>query len=243
MIVLFKFEEEFYRSRGVDAVFTGHTLADIGCQVQNKKSFLAKMNLDANDKIFALLPGSRGQEIKHILPVMLKTASLLRASFPGAQFVIAKSPHVDLKLYNKLMRRSKHDLKLRVIEGRTSDCLNACDLALIASGTATLEAAMVNKPFVVIYKMNLLNYLLYRPQVKIPNICIVNIIARRKVIPEFIQFNARPRLIAQEVSAILDNAGRMQRIKADLAETRSLLGEPGAGLRAARAILDFLNKR
>ena len=243
MIVLFKFEEEFYRSHGVDVTFVGHTLADLDCQIQDKKSFLAKMNLDVNEKIFALLPGSRGQEIKHIFPVMLRAASLLRASFPGAQFIIAKSPHVDLSVYNKLMRRSNRDLKLRVIEGRTCDCLNACDLALIASGTATLEAAMVNKPFVVIYKMNLLNYLLYRPQVKIPHICIVNIIARREVIPEFIQFNARPRLIAQEVSAILTDAKRMERIKADLAETRALLGAPGAGLRAAGAILDFLNKQ
>ncbi|MDP2905829.1 MAG: lipid-A-disaccharide synthase [Candidatus Omnitrophota bacterium] len=243
MVVLFKFEEEFYRSRGIDVTFVGHTLADLGCRLQDKKSFLDKMNLDAREKIFALLPGSRGQEIKYILPVMLKTASLLRKSFPDAQFIIAKSPHVDLKVYNKLMRRSKRDLKLRVIEDRTCDCLNACDLALITSGTATLEAAMMNKPFVVIYKMNLLNYLLYRPQVKIPHICIVNIIARRKVIPEFIQFNAKPRLIAREVSAILSDASRMERIKADLAETRSLLGEPGAGQRGARAILDFLNNK
>lgn len=242
MFVLFKFEEEFYKARGVLAEFFGHPLLEQRPS-ENKDYFLKTMGLDAEKPVFALLPGSRNQEIRHILPVMLKCAVLLRKNFPGAQFIIAKSAQVDLIVYNKLIRDSKTNIRMGIIEGKTCDCLNAANFALIASGTATLEAAIMRKPFAVIYKMGLLNYLFYRPQIKVPHICIANIIAKRQIVPEFIQSNARPAKIAAFVTSTLNNPAAIKQIETDLSAVKSLLGEPGASLRAARAILAFLNTK
>jgi lipid-A-disaccharide synthase len=131
---------------------------------------------------------------------------------------------------------------LRIVEGKTYDCIEAADFCLVASGTATLETSILQKPFAVIYKMNVLNYLLYRPQVRVPYIGMVNIVAKRKVVPEFIQFKARPKKISKVVLRILNNPSEIQRMKSDLAQVKSSLGEKGASHRAARIIVDFLNK-
>jgi lipid-A-disaccharide synthase len=114
---------------------------------------------------------------------------------------------------------------------------------MVASGTATLETAIMQKPFVIVYKMDLLNYLLYRPQVKLPYIGMVNIVAGRKIIPEFIQFRARPDRIAHEVLKILKNPSQIEQMKTGLSQIKSLLGEKGASLRAAQIVLTFLSKR
>ncbi len=230
MIVIFKFEQEFYLSHGMDVDFIGHPLLDI---------VKPEEKLSKEKFTIALLPGSRKQEIKNILPIMLKTAHLINQEIP-AQFIIAKPNQVDWDIYNHLTKKSKLDLK--VVEGKTYACMEGADFCLVCSGTATLETAIMQKPFVIIYKMNLLNYLLYRPLVSIPYIGMVNIVAGRKIIPEFVQFGARPRKIAQEVLRILSDQTELQKITANLALVKSSLGEPGAAERAARLILKFIQK-
>ncbi len=238
MIVLFKFEEEFYKRYGTDVDFVGHPLLDIVKPVSEKREFLRKLNLSESKTTITLLPGSRKQEIKNILPIMLKSCTLINRQMKESQFVIAKSPHVDLDIYNRII--GGFNIDLNIIEGKTYDCLNIADFCLVASGTATLETAIMQKPFAVIYKMNLLNYLLYRPQVKIPYIGMVNIVAGRKIVPEFIQFGATPKEISRQVLEILQNPSRIEQMQNGLAQVKSLLGEKGASLRAARIILDFL---
>jgi lipid-A-disaccharide synthase len=240
MIVLFKFEEEFYRKYGVDVDFVGHPLLDIVTATADKKEFRDRFGMSQVKKTIALLPGSRKAEIKNVLPVMLKAAAILRKEMKDVQFVLARGAGVDLSIYNRIIKRFNSDLK--IIEGKTYDCLNIADFALVCSGTATLETALMQKPFLIIYKMNLLNYLLYRPQVKVPYIGMVNIVAGGKVVPEFIQFQAYPNAISKEVLRILNNPSEIQRIKNDLAQVKSSLGEKGASHRAARIIVDFLNK-
>lgn len=240
IIVLFKFEQEFYKSYGIDADFTGHPLLDIVKPIMDRKEFLDKFKL-SESKTIALLPGSRKAEIKHILPVMLKASMFIRDKIPETQFVIAKSAQVGLEIYNRITHN--FNINLKIVEGKTYDCLNIADFALVASGMATLEAAIIEKPFVVVYKMNLLNYLLYRPQVKLPFIGMVNIVAGRKIIPEFIQFQATAKRISERVLTILNNPAEMERMKNDLAQIKSSLGEKGASPRAARIIVDFLNKQ
>jgi lipid-A-disaccharide synthase len=241
MIVLFKFEQEFYKKYGVDADFTGHPLLDIVKPTLETKEFLNEFNLSSLRAVIALLPGSRKQEIKNILPVMLKTSYLIEKKLKGAQFLIAKSPQVDWDVYNRITQGINLDLK--IAEGKTYDCLNTADFCMVASGTATLETAIMQKPFVIVYKMDLLNYLLYRPQVKLPYIGMVNIVAGRKIIPEFIQFRARPDRIAHEVLKILKNPSQIEQMKTGLSQIKSLLGEKGASLRAAQIVLTFLSKR
>jgi len=237
MIVLFKFEQEFYSRHGMDVDFVGHPLLDIAKSTLPKKEFLAGLGLSDNKRTIALFPGSRKQEIKNILPVMLKTARLLNKEI-DAQFIIAKPVQVDWDIYNCLIKKSNLDAK--VVEGKTYDCMEAADFCLVCSGTATLETAIMQKPFVIIYKMNLLNYLLYRPQVKLPYIGMVNIVAGRRIIPEFVQFRARAKKIAPEVLRILGDQKELQEITSNLSLVRSSLGEPGAASRSAQIIINFL---
>jgi len=240
MIVLFKFEEELYKRCGMDANFTGHPLLDIVRPVMEEKEFLAKFNLSESKPKIALLPGSRRQEVENILPIMLETAVIMRKNIKDAQFVIVKSPQIDWETYNRKI--TNFDMDLKIIEGKTYDCLNTADFCLVASGTATLETAIMQKPFVIIYKMNLLNYLFYLPQVRVPYIGMVNIVAGKKIIPEFIQFKATAKNISDRILKIMQNPQELQRIKNELAYVKSLLGEKGASLRAAKIILGFLNK-
>ena len=238
IITIFKFEEEFYKKYGIDTLFVGNPLLDIVESKMTKQEFCYKYNLPDSKTTIALLPGSRRQEIKHIFPIMLEAALLVTKDLPDAQFVIAKSPEGEWPLYNRLI----HGLRLDsvIIEGLTYDCLAAADFALVASGTATVETAIMQKPFVIIYKMGLLNYLLYRPLVRTPYIGMVNIIAKRKVIPEFIQFQAKPKKISKAVLKILKDPSLIGQMKEGLNQVKSLLGEKGASLRTAKIILDFL---
>lgn len=241
MIVLFKFEEEFYKRHGIDATFVGHPLLDIVKPAMEKAEFQRKFNISGSRPVIALLPGSRIQEIKHILPVMLGASVLISKQIPGIQFVIAKSTQVDLGIYQRII--NGFDLDLKIVEGKTYDCLDIARFCLVASGTATLETAIMQKPFAVIYKMGLLNYLLYRPQVKVPYIGMVNIVADKKIVPEFIQFNATPQKISEEVISFLENPSSAERMRNELRQIKSLLGVPGAGLRASQIIVDFLNRK
>ncbi len=241
MLVLFKFEEEFYKKHGMGVDFVGHPLLDIVKPVMDKKEFVNKFNLSDSKTTIALLPGSRKQEIKNILPIMLETSILINQQIKDTQFVIVKPLYVDSDIYNRIVRGANIDLK--IIEGKTYDCLNIADFCLVASGTATLETAIMQKPFAIIYKMNLLNYILYRPQIKVPYIGMVNIVAGKEIVPEFIQFGANPKKISKQALEILRNPARIGQMKNGLAQVKSSLGEKGASLRAAQIIVDFLKKR
>lgn len=233
MLVFFKFEQEFYKKHGIAVDFVGHPLLDIPEPPLTAKSETAKTAI-------ALLPGSRKAEVKNILPVMLGAAEIIRRHLPGgAQFIIAKSPQVEMSIYNRITAKFK-EIEPEFMEGKTYECLRAADFALVASGTATLEAAIMQKPFLVIYRLGLLNYLLYLPQVRVPYIGMANIVAGKKAVPEFIQYAATPAGIASETLSILQDPNRLGQMKNDLAKVKSALGEPGAASRAAKIILDSI---
>lgn len=219
MVVLFKFEEGFYRKYGVEAVFSGNPLLDTVKPTMERIAFLRQNALADSKKTIALLPGSRIQEVKNILPVMLKSALLMQKDLGSVQFVIAKSMQVPWSIYNRLIHGI--DIDLVAVEDKTYDCLNIADFCLVASGTATLETAIMGKPFVIIYKMNPMNYFLYRGQVKLPYIGMVNIVAQRQIVSEFIQFNAIPEKIAKMTLKILRDSSRIQQMKDDLAQVKS----------------------
>lgn len=240
MLVLFKFEEKFYKKHGIDADFVGHPLLDIVKPSMGKKELLDSLKFKDSKTTIALLPGSRKAEIENILPVMLRSAKIIRRKLlGGVQFLLAKCPQVEWALYNRIVGKTAK-LDLQIVEGKTYDCLNAADFALVGSGTATLETLIMQKPFVVIYRLSLLNYLLYLPQVRIPYIGMVNILAGKKIIPEFIQFGATPQRIAKEAAGILKDPGKLEEMKRGLARAKTLLGEPGAASRTAQAVISFL---
>ena len=240
MIVLFKFEQEFYKSQGIDVDFLGHPLLDSVKPSMNRKEFISTFGLLESKNTIALLPGSRRQEITHLLPTMLEVSKRIQCTMPATQFIIAKSPHVNLDVYYKEIRKS--GLEVKIIEDKTYDCLYASDFCVVCSGTATLETAIMQRPFCVMYKMTALNYVVYRPQIKVPFIGMVNIVAGRKIVPELIQFQATPQKISEQVLNILKNPQELQRMKSDFAQVKSSLGEKGASLRAAQIVVDFLKK-
>ena len=237
MIVLFKFEQEFYHKFGIKADWTGHPLLDIVKPTMPKEELLRNLKFNNTKTTLALFPGSRKQEIKRILPIMLKSA-LLIAKTLNAQFVIAKTCQVEWDVYNDLIKNLKLDIK--IVEGKPYDCMNIADFCLVCSGTATLETTIMQKPFSLIYKTSLLNYLLYRPQIRLPYIGLANIVAGKKIIPEFIQFGASPRKIADYTIRTLQDKSKLQSIKNDLAQVSSSLGAPGAASLAAKIINKFL---
>ncbi|MFC1804545.1 lipid-A-disaccharide synthase [Candidatus Omnitrophota bacterium] len=240
VVVLFKFEEEFYRKHGISVDFVGHPLLDLVRPSMSNDKFIGTFGLSDSKVTVALLPGSRKQEIKYILPVMLKSAALIAKGSKGVQFIIAKSPNLEQEIYDRSIGRTNLDLK--IIDGKTYDCLEAADFCLVASGTATLEAAIMQKPFAVIYKTNPLNYLVFKPQVRLPYIGMVNIVAKKLIIPEFLQSGANPQEIAEFALKVLRDPAVSARIKKELSKVSSSLGEKGASSRAAHSILTFLQK-
>ncbi len=240
ILVLFKFEEEFYRQRQIPATCVGHPLIDLVNPSLDKQDFLDSFGINPAKKIIALLPGSRKQEVRLILPLMLKAARLINKVIGETQFIIAKSPNLDTQIYQNEYKNLALDLK--IVDGRAGDCLKIAQASLVCSGTATLEAAIIQKPFVIVYKTNLFNYLLYRPQVKIPYIGMVNIVAGKRIVPEFIQFNAQPEMIAKSIIELLQNPLSAKRMSQDLKTVKDSLGEPGAAERAAKLILEFIQK-
>ena len=172
---------------------------------------------------------------------MLETAGMIQKEIPETQFIIAKPENLEKVIYEDIIKN--HAVKPAIIEGLSYDCINASDFCLVCSGTATLETAILEKPFALVYKMNLLNYLLYRPQVKIPYIGMVNIVAQKMIIPEFIQSRANAEKISSEVLDILRNPSRISQMKNELSRIKSLLGEKGAASRAGKIILNFLGDK
>jgi lipid-A-disaccharide synthase len=238
MIVLFKFERAFYQKYGIEADWVGHPLLDTVKPSISKEELFQTLKLSKDKITIALLPGSRKQEVKRILPVMLKSALYINKNM-ATQFVIAKATQVEWNIYESIMKKFPL-LDQKIVDGKPYDCMNIADFALVCSGTATLETTIMGKPFCLIYKTSFLNYFLYRWQIKLSFIGLANIVAGDKIIEEFIQFNANPKKIANYVTKKLQNQTELQLIKNNLTKVKSLLGEPRAASCAAHIILNFL---
>jgi lipid-A-disaccharide synthase len=180
----------------------------------------------------AILPGSRANEVRRILPTLLGAADLISARVPGVQYVIARAGHLDDALFDRAPGKT-------IVEGETDAALGAADLALVASGTATVQAALHDTPMVVVYRLSPLTYALGRRFVKLDTFAMVNLIAGERVVPELIQGGFTPSAVAAAAIDILGDAGRAARMRAGLARVREKLGVPGASRRAAEAILQI----
>ncbi len=238
MIVLFRFEKDFYRKHHIEAEYVGHPLLDIVKPTMSKKEMLNALKINDPVTILSLFPGSRKQEVRRVLPVMLKSAAIISESVK-IKVIIAKAAQVEWHIYENLIKNSK--IKASVIEGKPYDCMNIADFCIVCSGTATLETAIMQKPFVIVYKTSLLNYLLYRPLIKVPFIGIINIVAGKKIIPEFIQFGANAGKIAEYIIGLINKPADLKNTADCLLKIKLSLGENNASLRAAGIISKFLN--
>lgn len=238
MIVFFPFEKAFYARHGMDVFCCGHPLLDHVCVQTPKKEFLQSIGLKENVLTLGLLPGSRDQEVRMLLPIMFKTFHNLQKQNPKLQCIVIKAPSVSDEAYKNLQSDSFTPI---IYDGPAHDAINACDACLVASGTATLETALLKKPMVIIYRTHLLTWILAKLVVKIPYIGLVNVAAGKKVVPECIQFNATPIKISQEVSGFLFSKEKNSSMVEALNGIGSSLGNAGASKRAAKEVVDFLN--
>lgn len=238
MLVVFKFEEDLYKRYGVPCAFVGHPLLDTVKSTVSKEEFLRQFGLEKNKITLSLLPGSRPKEVERLLPIMLDATRIISEKNKNLQVIILKSTSVDKELFDKILKH--HRLYARIIEDRTYDGLNVSDFAIVASGTATLEAAIMQVPFVIVYKISLLSYFLLKFMIKIKKIGLVNVVFGKQIIPEFVQFSARPQKIAQNILPTLCDQQKLSRIKQDLAQIRLLLGPKEASRHAAEIILKSL---
>lgn len=237
MLVLLPFEVDVYKGSGLDCRFVGHPLIDLVKPSQNAGEIKKEWGL-ADKKIIALLPGSRKHEVCRILPVMLEAAAILQKKVPEYSFLLTETPTLSKSLYDEIL--SRHPLKPLRIKNRSYDVLAASEFALVASGTATLETAISLKPFVIIYKTAPSTYFLGRRLIRIPYIGLVNVLAEKKIVPEFIQQDATgPKIAAEAERLLLDQEARSAMIQS-LKQVRDSLGESGASKRAAEQVLDLL---
>ena len=238
MIVFFKFEEDLYKKENIPVSFVGHPLLDIVKPSLSKEDLLHKLNIPSRRYAIALLPGSREKEVKNILPIMLDTAKILAEDLPEIQFFLLRSPTVKEDVFKRILSRYK--LPLYLLNNLTYDGIAASDFALVASGTATLETAILLTPMAILYKVSFLSWLYLRMIIKVPYIGMVNIIAQERVVPEFIQYEARAPKIASYIKYILTNPKELNRIKGILSSVTQKLGEKQASIRAAEVIASHL---
>jgi lipid-A-disaccharide synthase len=231
--VIFPFEEKIYRDAGVPVDFVGHPLVGMVKPTLSRLEFAKRHGLDAARRIVALLPGSRPNEIAQNYPPLLKACDLLDRAFEGTggvQFVHAAAPGLKADLFR---RNPSPRLAIERIEGATYDALAAADCAIVASGTATVEAALLGTPMVVIYRVAPTTALILRRMIRTPFIAMVNLIAGRRVVPELIQDQFTPAALEVEVRRLLESRAAREEMQAGLAEVRTKLGPEGAIERAA----------
>ena len=235
VVVILPFEAEVYRRAGVRCTFVGHPLLDSVAPHYDRSALRAMYNLDASATVVGLLPGSRVAEVTMLLPLLLETARRLAASDPKTQFVLAQASTIDDNLLQTLLRSSP--VPVRVAKDQASEVMAASDLLLVASGTATLQAAVVGTPMVLLYKTTLPTYWLARMWIRVKWIGLVNLVAGRSIVPELIQEQATVDRLWQEAQRLLSDVRAYNDMKDGLRQVRDSLGEPGASGRAAEVVL------
>jgi len=240
MIVIFDFEEEIYRQAGVPVEYVGHPLVDMVRPHLTREEFFAKVGLDASVPTVALLPGSRPQEVKRNLPVMLDAATRLTLH-RKLQFVVAVAPTIDKHwLETTLLECYVGRATVRTAVHATYDALQHSELAVVASGTATLEAALRGRPMVVVYRVSALTWLVGKLLVRVPYYSIVNILAKKELVPELMQHDFNAANLAAKVEYLLDHPEAREEMIRGFEALKPRLGPGAARERAADAMVEVL---
>jgi lipid-A-disaccharide synthase len=237
-LCIFPFEQEWYRSRGVAADFIGHPLVGNVAAGRSRAQFAAHFGLDPAQRIVAILPGSRGGEIAHHMPLLTEACRLIAQSEP-AQFVLALAPGMSK---SRVAAYLQPHVPMIVVKDATYDALGAADLTIVSSGTATVEAALMNAPMIVVYRLAPLTAAIARLLVRTPMFAMVNLIAGKQVVPELFQKDFTPQRVAAEAIRLLNSPVARAEMQEGLAEVRTRLGPPGAIDRAAEIIAGMLRE-
>ncbi|MEM7376641.1 MAG: lipid-A-disaccharide synthase [Pseudomonadota bacterium] len=234
MAVLFPFETRYYEAENIPVTYVGHPLMDEVPRNLDRANCRAELNLPADARVVGLLPGSRRGELSRLLPVLIGAAQLLLQRDPTLRFVLPLADALDDDLLDA--HPALADLPVQVVRHNTHAAITACDAVAVASGTATLEVALLGVPMVILYKVQAINYAILSRLVRIPHIGLVNIVAERGVVTELIQADATPEAVCDEVHRLLDDPDRAASVRRDLSEVSARMGEPGASARVGQLI-------
>ena len=239
MAVILPFEQDLFTSAGIDAQFVGHPLIESFGTNVSKTEFYRTNNLASGDTIIGLLPGSRVTEVKRLLPIMLQTAHELNRRHDHLKFFVARSAGINEEIYTK----QANDLpNLKFVIGQTYEIMHYANFLIVKSGTSTLESALAQTPFIIVYKVDPFSYYIGKILVKIKNIGLVNVIAGKPIVPEFIQNDCTVARMLPTIETLLFNDAERNKMTAELVQIKSMLGTRGASTRAAELALATLKK-
>ncbi len=240
MLVIFPFEEPLYRDAGVPCEFVGHPLMDEIPAHLDRGELRRYFGIPSDAVVVALLPGSRAMEVDRLLDEMIGAMDRIRERLPSAVGVVPVAPSLCMDDFRQ--RLAGRSDAIRLISGEAPSVLACADSAIVASGTATLEAALVGTPLVIVYQVAWLSAFIARFMVRIENVGLVNILAGRTIVPELLQEEATAERIAQAVLSQLGDRSVMEEIRRGLDEVKRKMGSPGAAQRAAASILKVLSQ-
>jgi lipid-A-disaccharide synthase len=238
MAVILPFEASLYNKAGVDATFVGHPLLDVVRAKYSREEALRRFGLREGITTVGILPGSRQSEVVRLLPEMLMAAEIIEKKLSSVQFVLPLADTLETHFVSNIIRQ--YPIKVKVIPDEIYDVIGCADIAMVASGTATLETALMGTPMIIIYKVSAPSYYVGKMVINVDHIGLVNIMAGKTIVPELIQEAAIPEAIAAEVIDILTNRERMDDIKTELSKIRDMLGSPGAAVRTAHLAYEML---
>jgi lipid-A-disaccharide synthase len=242
MAVLFPFEEKFYRNAHVPVSFVGHPLVDEARPDKTRAECFAAYRLDADRKVIGLFPGSRKGEIKRVLPILLDSAALLKQKHPDAQFILSVASTLNVEYIEPFLREHAH-LEIRVVKDRSYNVMHICDAIMTASGTATLEIALLGVPNAIVYRIAPLSYFILKRMITIDNIGLVNIVSEKDIVREFVQHAAIPKEIAAEIDRILCDDEYRNSMIHELSKVREKLGKKGGSDNIAQLAYDMLSTK
>ena len=235
MIVILPFEEALFRQAGVPANFVGHPLLDSMDASYNKHVVREQFGLSKDGLVIGIVPGSREHEVKSFLSIMLEAAKLVVTQYGKAQFIIAQAPNISTSLILEVMKTP--EVEVKIIPHCPNEVMAASDLLFIASGTATLQAAIIGTPMIIVYRVPWLTYQIGKRLVTLPYIGLVNIIAGKLVAPELIQHDMTPERLCSEALRLLRTPSLVQDMRDAFQRVREAVGSPGASRRAAELVL------
>lgn len=239
MAVIFPFETAYYEAENVPVRYVGHPSVDKVHAQYGKDEDLSRFGLDKNRPIVGLLPGSRANEIKRMLPVMLLAAGKVQTGLPGCQFILPQADSIGDALLEQYIRQSP--LAVTVIKNQPYDVIQCCDAVMTTSGTATLEIALLTVPMVIAYKLSPLTYWLGRWLVNTPFIGLPNIVSAKSVIKELIQHDATAENLSAEITRILTDNAYADDMRKNLGQVKQQLGQGGGSKNMAQLVLEMLS--
>ena len=239
MAVIFPFEKSLYQGRGLQVDYVGHPILDEYESYESKRPLQLNRPQSGKGPVLGLVPGSRSEEVKNLLPEMIGAAEKLQSYYPGLECVIPVAPTISADLVQSIRRRTS--LKIELSQGNIYQAISLCDLAIVASGTATLETAMLAIPMIVVYRVSSPSFWIGKRVIKVPHISLVNLVAGSGIVPELIQNDVTSERISIEARSLLESGRRRENMIKELIRIRHALGNGGASERTASIALDMIS--